>query len=232
MLRLFLLVFSFFALFFLTLYGTKALNAQTPSNKSSLVITWKSGSFFPANFTGKAPATPFSPIIASVEAVSGGKILNLSRAAISWKIDNKPIGNGAGMKNVSFRVQKNKGDFHILSVSVSQNDSVSEDSVIIPIYPQIIVVELPFKDNTISPGVENAIKAVPYFFNIDSIKNISFFWQINNENKGGGNNDTLILKTGEPQLQSQETVEITASAQNNNNPLEFAKSRAWLKISR
>ena len=203
--------------------------AQTAPQRE-IILSWRALNFFPANFEGKALASPFSPVLVGVEAVENGKFVDISQMPVSWKLDNKFLQSGTGLKEVLFRVQKNKGDFHIVQVSIGKNGAGGEESILIPIAPQTIVVELPYQGNSISPNIENTIKAIPYFFNIQALNDLSFFWQVNNTKEGGNSNNTLILKTGTPQVKSQNTIEITASAQNNENPLEFAKTKVWINV--
>jgi len=206
------------------------VNGQTPAPQQEIILSWQALNFFPANFEGKALASPFSPILISVEATENGKFTDLSQSSISWKMDNKFLQSGIGLKEVLFRVEKNKGDFHIIQVSIEKNGMKSQESVLIPIAPQTLIVDLPYEGNVISSNIENTIKAIPYFFNIKTLNELSFFWQINDRKEGGKSNNTLILKTSAPQTKSQSVIEITASAQNNENPLEFAKTKVWLSV--
>jgi hypothetical protein len=214
----------------LCLASFNVTQSQTAAPQEEVILSWQALNFFPANFEGKALASPFSPILASVEVIENGKFTDLSQSSISWKIDNKFLQSGVGLKEVLFRIQKNKGDFHIIQVSIEKNGKKSQGSVLIPIAPQTIVVELPYSGNTIFSNVENTIKAIPYFFNIKTLNELSFFWQINERKEGGKDNNVLILKTSAPQTKSQSLIEITSSAQNNTNPLEFAKTKIWLNV--
>lgn len=213
---------SFFVMIFVS-------QGQTPPQREVL-LSWQALNFFPANYEGKPLASPFSPIKVGVEMIENGKLADLSQASISWRLDNKFLKNGVGLKDILFRVQKNKGDFHIVQVSIDRNNIKTEGSILISIVPQTIVVEIPYPGNTVRSNIENSIQAIPYFFNIKSLKDLSFYWQINDRKEGGGTNNTLILKTGEPQTNSQRIIELTASAQNNENPLEFAKIKTWLNV--
>ncbi len=223
--KYFRILFIFSVVLCLTAMSTSY--AQS-TKQGDIILSWRAINFFPADFTGKAAASPFSPVEASVSFVENGKIQDISKSLISWKLDNKYLASGTGMQNATFNVQKSKGDFHILSVSISQNSSELKESIIIPVGQQTIIIELPFPGNTIPSGNESTITAIPYFFNISSLKDISFFWQINNDKKSGSN--TISLNSSASNISNQKIIEVTASAQKNNNPMEFAKTKSWLKL--
>lgn len=224
---------NFLVIFFVVIaacFGFFYTTHSQTAPQREIILSWRALNFFPANFEGKALASPFSPILVGVEVVENGKFVDVSKDQILWRLDNKFLQSGIGLKEVIFRTQKNNGDFHIVQVSIGKNGDGGEESMLIPVSSQAIVVELPYQGNSIAPDVENTIKAIPYFFNIQTLNELSFFWQINSIKKGGNSNNTLILKTGVPQVKSQNIIEITASAQNNENPLEFAKTKVWLNV--
>lgn len=204
-------------------------HGQSPPERE-IILSWQALNFFPANYKGKPLATPFSPVRVGVELIENGKFVDISQYSITWRLDNAFLGKGINLKETSFLVKKSPGDSHFVHVSVEKDGIKNESSIRIPVSPQTIVVDIPYPGHTIKADVENPIRAIPYFFNVQSLNEISFYWQVNERKEGGGSNNTLILKTGVPQTNDQRVIEITASAQNNKNLLEFAKSKVWLNV--
>jgi len=207
-----------------------AVSHGQSSPEREIILSWQALNFFPANYKGKPLATPFSPVRIGAELIENGRFVDISQYSIVWKLDNKLLKSGVGLKETSFRVQKTAGDFHIIQVVMEKDGIKIDSSMLIPVSSQTIVVDIPHPGNTIKSNTENPVQAVPYFFNIRSLRDISFYWQVNDRKEGGGSNNTLLLKTGTPQTNDQKVIEITASAQNNENPLEFAKSKVWLNV--
>lgn len=195
-----------------------------------LIVTWQANNYFPADYAGKAAATPNSPIIVSVELVQNGKLTDITGANIKWYADNSIIANGVGQKTASFDAEQNAVGYQNVRVLVNAGKSSFENSVRIPVVKSSVVITSSLKDRSVKPGDEVVFQALPFFFNIDSIKKLSFFWQINNQSAIGDKNK-LTIKVGMPKSDFQNSILVSATAQNSDNPYEFNKGSLNLSIA-
>src|ERR1039458_3932339 len=95
-----LLGFFIFSLaFFIPSAGVHAQTVSSPQ----FLVTWKATeSYIPPFYTWKALPTAGSNIVASVELVSGGRIINISSQNIYWYLDDVLMGGGAGVQQITF----------------------------------------------------------------------------------------------------------------------------------
>lgn len=196
-----------------------------------LIVTWRAENLYPANFEGRAMPTPGSSVRASVEAVVGGKLVNLATADILWFLDESLLEKGIGTKTVHFTARGGTTNNHFLRAQVRLGNKNLEESVRIPIKQPRVVVEMPISNKTLPGNSELHLSAVPYFFNAESLENLVFNWIINNTRQKQTGNGELTLKIGQPQSENQQKMVITANIQNLLNPLEVAQQRGIFSIS-
>ena len=203
------------------------VGAQTPAQ---VIMTWRADNFYPADFGGKAPATPGTPITVSTEVLRGGKLTDLSDAAFTWYVDEKLRGRGEGLKEIAFSANKSVGDSHFIRVNIQSSEGeVFESSIRVPISSPMVVLESPYPNQLVKSGDRAEVTAVPYFFNVSSFQNLNFFWRVDNgATEESGNDNQLTLNTGG--AKPGQTIQITGTARNIKNALEAATSRIRLVI--
>lgn len=214
-----------FVVFITVFYCTTA--AQ---EKNEIILTWQANNFFPSSYLGKALTTQYSPVSVAVELISAGKLTDLSKYQISWYLDGKYLSRGDGLKESVFLAKKTKGETHVVRVEIKNGNSILTESVSVPVFAHTLVLESPYPKNIIKPNTQISLKAMPYFFNLDTFNDLSFFWQVNGEKESSGTNNALILNIGAPTNKDDSVLEIVGSTQNIKNPMEFAKQKIWLTI--
>ncbi len=193
-----------------------------------LIITWQANNYFPADYPGKAAATPNSPVIASVEMIQGGKLVNIAKSEIQWFLNNELLASGAGMKTASFSAKQRPEGYQLLKASVRINDNEIENSVRIPVTPPLVVINYPSFHESVRPGGRINLTAIPFFFNVSSLEGLNFDWRINNQKiETVGNRVTA--EVGAPQSDYQNSVNVSVTTQNIDNPFEF--NRGVLNLS-
>lgn len=211
-------------------YGLSITGAQTPGQ---VILTWQANNFYPADYAGKALATPNTPVTISAEILRDGKLIDLSKGTFTWYVDEKLLSRAQGLKEILFTVKKSVGDSHFIRVTIKSGNDLFESSVRIPISRQTVVLESPYPNHLVRAGSQAVLQAMPYFFNIPSLQDLTFSWQINNDKqKGSGSDNQLILNIGTPQTPNQDVIRITTLVRNKNNPLEFANEGIQLIITR
>lgn len=210
---------------FLVLAAT-TVSAQTPAMQ--LFLTWKALNFYPSNFEGKALATLNSTVVVSLEAIRGGTWLDLSPYELAWELDGTYLGGGRGVKQVRFIVTKGFGDSHFLRVSARLGSEILETSTRIPVADQRVVIDAPYPDH-LARGNTITLHAVPFFFNIASLSDLSFTWTVGGERRAVGSDNELIISGGT--TPSPRILNVTLEAQNRVNPQETASARGQFSIN-
>ncbi|MEK7512828.1 MAG: hypothetical protein AAB601_01375, partial [Patescibacteria group bacterium] len=163
----------------------------------------------------------------AVEALKDGRLVNLSRATIFWYLDNKLISRGEGLKETLFSATRQAGDTHTVRV-VAQlpEEERLEASFQVPAGERRLAIGGVSRGAALAPGGQVALEALPYFFNIASVADLTFFWSIGGARQPGitGNTVTMTAPTGE------RAVEIQLSAQGARDPYEFAQTRILFPV--
>ncbi|KKU94495.1 MAG: hypothetical protein UY26_C0001G0047 [Candidatus Jorgensenbacteria bacterium GW2011_GWA1_48_13] len=200
--------------------------AQMPAQ---VLLTWQANNFYPADYQGKALATPKTPVSVSAEFLRNGKFLDISKSNFTWLVDEKLLSSGVGLKEVVFNVNKSPGDSHFMRVSINSNGEIFGSSVRVPVSKPILALEAAYPDALVRAGSRATVEAVPYFFNVSSLQNLVFSWQVGDGNqKESGSDNELVLNVGTPT--GVEPITIFGSARNVNDLLEFASDRIRLIV--
>lgn len=200
-------------------------SAQT---SDSLIITWQANNYFPADYPGKAAATPNSPIVASIEVIRAGKLIDITKSEISWFINNGLIANGIGTKTISFSAKQGTTGYETLTASVKIGENGIQNSVRIPISKPIVVISHPSSRESVKAGGRIELTAIPLFFNVSSLDGLSFDWRINGQKISAVGN-RITAEIGTPQSDYQNSVNVSVTVQNKENLFEF--NRGVLNLS-
>ena len=209
-------------------YGINKAVAQD-SPESQIILTWQANNFYPADYKGKAAATFNSPISVSALMIKDGKIIDTSGNEFFWYLDNKFFNKGIGLDRINFNVEKLKGDSYSVRVRIEAGEERVEKIITIPIMEQELVIKNPRPSRFIKLGEAIELTAIPYFFNVDSFDDLSFFWSINNLNQKDQHSNHLIL-TDRVEIFKGADVLIMGVVANRNNQMESARSNLNLSI--
>lgn len=221
---LFSLILGFSAVIFADIH-----NVFAQETRNQAILTWQANNYFPANYQGRALATNKTTINASVELVADQKIQNISNATIAWYIDGDFFRKGIGLKEISFPVRKTRGDSHTIRVSIKTGETEVGASASIPIFDPEVVIENGGAGDLIKGGSQITLQAIPYFFNISSMSDLSFSWKVNGSQKAA-DVSALTLNVGSPQTASQRNLLVEVFTKNLKNAFEFSKQQLKLVI--
>jgi hypothetical protein len=162
-------------------FVTKAANAQTTPSPQ-LLVTWKaSNSYIPSFYQGKALPSYGSKITASLEVISGGRIINVSSQPIYWYLDEVLVGGGAGVQQVTFSPFGAPPSSLYLTVELPEyNNGNTERDLQIPFVNPVTVIDAPYPNQEFSSN-PLVVNAVPFFFNVASASDLSFSWSVNGQ---------------------------------------------------
>ncbi len=189
----------------------------------ALIITWKADNYYPINFEGRALPSPTTPVTVSVEGAVDGKLIDLSKADISWYKDGDRFDVGSGLKETSFNAEDTDAGSHFIRVVAVINGVSAEQTIRIPVVSPVAVLEVPYPNKVVPAGTVANLVSVPYFFNASSITDFIFSWQIADLKQNTGSDNVLAINVGTPYTDDQRTVTVNSYIQNRNNPFEIVK---------
>ncbi|MDI6820617.1 MAG: hypothetical protein QMD65_00350 [Patescibacteria group bacterium] len=205
---------------------SSSVSSQTES-QGEIIFTWQTKNFYPADFKGKSLPVQNSFVDISLELLKNSKLQDLSLADITWFLDEKVINRGTGNNETSFIVKKADSDSHFIRVAVKLGNDLHESSMRLYVSkPKIAITTNPFPNSFVPPGAELTLQAIPYFFNINNIQDLLFFWQINSEKTSGSSGLTVSF----PEELSENNILLTI--QNKTDILEIAKEKIILSTSK
>ncbi len=202
--------------------------AQTPSPQ--LILTWQAHNFYPSNYPGKAAATINTSVIVSATVTQNNKFVNLSNANFIWYTDGKFFSRGQGLSEIMLRINKLRGDEYFVRVAIDLDGEKIEGSFTVPVSGQHTVIEMPYPNNVVFRGKQMIFQAVPYFFNVTSFDDFSFFWSVDNQNQSGQRSNRLTLDIGSSSYLLEKEVLISNTTSNSLNPIETTRTNIRFTI--
>ncbi|GEM_PF-953826 len=233
-LALFGLFLSFSAQAQLNIDSGSILLATNPNFE--YVISWRALNYVPANYKGKVLATDNSNIEISFDAVNQGKIVDLSKQKVEWRLNNNIINSGVGLKSIKFTADKSADQ--VITITVPNYSDAKykigelNTSTTISLVPPQLVIKAPYPNRQTTIG-EKVFQALPYFFNISNIGQLKISWEVNGQkinNQSASPDIFNILMATQGQAAEGASVSIKAFAQNITNQLEFAQNYINLNI--
>lgn len=224
-----LLVFAVLVVGLFVLRGASSL-AQT--TEPQFLITWQAKSYAPPQYGGKVLPTAGSPIAASLEIVSRGKLVDLSEQTIYWYLNDNFLRGGRGVQTVDFNASGNAPDVLELRVQLpNYRGDLLIKSIEIPVAAPEVVIEAPYPEANFQ-NTPVRVRGVPYFFNVLTPLALNFGWSVNGEtppNSENPSNLTVNLNQGAP---SGSNLNIGLTIQNPGNIFESASKNIDLVFTR
>lgn len=197
-----LAVLSFLFLFF---FMGNVGNAQ----QNEAILSWQANNFYPSNYQGKAMATDGTGVTVSLAITnSNGQVINPSNADLRWYLDSRLVNSGVGLTNININTRGSSGE-HQIRVEGVLNGQPINGGVTIPKRSPSLAIESRYPYNT-SWGEPLVFRSIPYFFNVSSLSDINFSWQINNRSTEVDMNRIMINQEDI----DRNNVLITANARN------------------
>lgn len=198
---------SLFVVLFLIIGIFSATAQQTPD----FMITWRANNYVPSNYEGKILPIPETPVSVALELINNGRVADISKNEIRWLI-NSELKSGVGLKNIEFSADRLRDPQKIRVTVMNFNGSNLEKTIFVPVAEPEIVIK----------GGPNIFQALPYFFNVDNLKQLSFIWSANGLNAEGQADNPNILNLDISQLPANSAINLQVQIQNSLKPLEIS----------
>ena len=197
------------------------------------LTSWKADSFTPTWYQGKVLPTRGSRVSVSFELLNNGKVSNLSNTAVRWYVNDnlmKNENNSLGIKNYSFTVTDYPGNNIEVRIAIPDYNGQSLNKIIqIPVNSPEVVVESPaFSLNNISKTA--VFKANPFFFNVKTMKNLSFQWTANGQSTGNYAGSNILNFNVDPAIGENTEISLKVFVKNLLDEMEFANKEINFKL--
>lgn len=221
---IFFILFSAFLVFF--------SNAQAASVPQFLV-SWQASSYVPDWYRGKVFPSAGSKVSVGFDLVNNGKIVDLSKTAIRWYVNDNLIvneNNGLGIKNFTFINNDVYGgnEIDIRITLPNYNGGILDKTVAIPVKQPEVVVDAPYFGNKVSQG-KNTLYAWPFFFNIKNIADLIYNWSVNGRGATDANSPFLNLNV-DLSTAPGSILNLNAGIENSTNQIESANKTIQLEV--
>lgn len=204
-------------------------SARAQTAAPQFLITWRAlKSYVPAAYPDKAVPSYGSPVVASVELLSQGKVLNIKSQTIYWYLNENFIGGGIGLQTVSFLpfdVPPNTLDLRV--ELPHYNGVLLTRQVQVQTLRPVAVVEAPFPNGQTSVN-PTTVTALPYFFNTTAASNLSFSWSVNGQSGANAENPQTAQITLPAGTQSGAELDVMLTI---NNPSDSTAATAYSTLT-
>lgn len=218
---------------FLSLFVFRFSLSAHAQQAPQFLVSWQTNSFAPSWYQGKNFPTTGSQIIVKFDLIDGGKIADLSKTAIRWYINDNLVmneKNGLGIKTYAFFAKDYAGAKTNVRISIpNYKGSVLDDVFDISVVNPEVVMNAPYPDNLISTGKLD-LEAMPFFFNVSNMSNLSFSWAANNKPTTIVGNSLLSLNIDAGPVSGGSAIDLGILVKNIVNDLETASKSIKLII--
>lgn len=180
-------------LFVLFLVGSPLAHAQeaarSTSPTASHFLTWQSDTYAPPGFLGKRLPSKGSSVSLAFHTLNTSE--SFQNVAFTWYIDNIKIGEGMGKTRTNTTITQRPGTYTAKVFLRYPNGS--SETITTPIKVVTPVVYLVEEKNVIHNGTlftyptDLYFRALPLSFNVSSLLELDFTWNVNNITSVGQN---------------------------------------------
>lgn len=200
-------------------------------SESDIILNWETNSFNPMSYKMKNLPTRNSLINLSAQILNYNDTKNI---IFKWYLNTILKDAGKNKTNFNFYPTTLIGkDYIRMEIETPDGNSFSK-SISIPIVsPEIIIYKINNnykefkKELKISTNEQLNLIAIPYFFNINKIKDLNFKWEFNNQVVEGNDNILNLKITKENQLLTRKRLIIRAE---NKNTLFFEFANNFINL--
>lgn len=165
-------------IFFLAAGGYLLIADVSAQSAPEFLVSWRAINYVPPSYLGKIFPSRNSPVEVGFDLLDKNKIIDLSGNEIQWFLDGELLKYGKGLKTIFFNSQ---GINHKIRITVFDYKGAKLDKIItIPGTSPKVVINARTPDDNIGLGT-HVFEALPYFFNVAGLGDLSFSWASNNQ---------------------------------------------------
>jgi hypothetical protein len=194
-----------------------------PKPDAEILLTWKANNYTPPTYKGKAIPSGRTAIIASMQLIDNGEIVDVSDRKIIWYVNNEFYESGLGLQTIQTGTPKFPGEIVFIRAEIQnyKNQNLLKTVEIKTVRPEIII-ETSYPNNTTFERVLTAY-ANPYFFNVKNAKDLVYKWTVNEQEAQSTENPQVLTIGLSEEAKNDLRLDIVLSATNPNDKTVFSK---------
>ncbi len=216
-------------------------NLSSAQTQPQFMISWKAYNYAPSWYQGKNFLIYSTPVEIAFELLENDKIVNLSNYEIRWYINNSLFIKGQGIQTILFSPKNQAGNNIEVWISIVNYNSINgtctscggkdlNKIIYIPVKNPEVIIDSPYLTGTVKIGGAYKIKALPFFFNVNSLKNLSFDWLVNNQTvfSGDGQSPDVLNLNVSTSTPSGLQIDVNVAVSNVLDTIESAAKKLKL----
>ena len=203
---------------------------RAPQIPPQILLTWSASNFYPSTYRGRALPTPGTPVTVSVALLQNGKFADLSNTSIAWYKNEERLDGGTGLTQVTFQPRSGEVGNNFIRAELSMGTSTIDQSVLVPVVNPSVAIEIPYPNSLVTANSDVTLRATPFFFNISSLQDLLFYWQVGDVKKDMGSNNSISVTIGSPFSGDQRKIPISSYIQDKKNMTTIIKTDSSLYI--
>lgn len=210
--------------------GKKVAENTASVNSFTAVLAWRADSFVPADYEGKALASVGSRVtVTALPEIRGEKSEDL---LYTWYLDaESQVRNVVGEEEFSFFISKNVRSVSVIVEVSNQSQSLSvKQAINVPVVRPSAALAPAGASLTIAPGAKTTVRAVPLYFHIASLNELSFVWSFGGHTVAGVPPDPHVLSLAVPLESGRGTRMLFLDIENKSAPEETARAEMEVNI--
>lgn len=212
----------------LVLYSLFFIHNSHAQAAPEFMATWQAFSYTPADYEGRTLPNGETPIEMAFELLENGRPANLSRTEVRWFVGSNLIASGTNLRAILFTPPALNRDAHRIRIEIPnfRGSSLTHRFTIPVVNPEIII------ETPIDIATRRAIffTARPFFFNVTSLSQLAFTWNINGVTPAGTAERPQQLQVDRGELGAGANLIVSVTAHILGNELERASATEQITL--
>jgi hypothetical protein len=195
-----------------------------------VVFSWKSHTFVPSGYSGKALPVYGSRVELAADLLVGSSFVDPGTLFYSWSLNGSRLASGKGLRKTEFIAKSGPGASNYIRVEIDFLEQKITKNFFVESSEPRVVVEQQHSRNMLQGG-QNLFIAKPFFFLAASLADFSFLWSFNgsplDQKLSIPDRFSVDILPGTP---SGSPVGVGVEIQNKTNLLEIASRNLSLVV--
>jgi hypothetical protein len=190
-------VFSLFCLFFFGIVSAATPKKSTPISLPvdfgpQILLTWKAQNYTPIEYAGKSIPVGNTSVLASMELLDNGKLVDLTDIRVNWYLDGEFFDGGLNKHSILIRLPKLPINKILIRAEIQnyKESDIVRAVEIQPIRPEVVIESgYPY---SFLYSLTHTLKATVYYFNVKNPTSLVYAWKVNDVAATSNENPSLL----------------------------------------
>lgn len=159
-----------------------------------VVLTWRAQSLVPPTYAGRVLPTTGSPVTVVAQLLENKTVVPAPQGVFRWYVNGFMLQEGEGLTSLQFSgddVPGAGGAYAVELIVRGYTEDTLRSKITIPRVSPRLVISTGLPGNALSLK-GTLLTALPYFFNVQSLGELSFTWTVGGARRQTADNTTLV----------------------------------------